>query len=223
MTESKREEILAALNILRYLNMKPNYSALSRQYGVSRQTIKKYDTGFTPSKVKKRASILDPHYDEIKEKLALPGATITGVFHYLANKYQNVGKRSNFDAYVRKHGLIVKRKSRARPRYETPFGEQLQFDFKEHITMYSKHGEIFNFHILSTTLGASRTHTFQYCKDKTYESVVESLIKSFQYYGGVPKTVLTDRMSAIVNTRRVSLKRRKQKVKSNQPTALLID
>ncbi len=197
---TREEKIKGELSILRCLNMKPNYSELSRKYGVSRQTISKYDKGFTKKGTRNRISKLEPYRDEIEEKLNLPGATITGVYKFFYSKDNAIGCRSNFDYYVRKHNLITKKKSVVHPRFETEPGKQLQFDFKEDISMISKHGEIFEFNILTTTLGFSRMHKYTYSKTRTREDVFRCLIEAFKYYGGVPETLLTDIMSSIVNT-----------------------
>ncbi|KGG80149.1 hypothetical protein Y919_07790 [Caloranaerobacter azorensis H53214] len=195
------EVIKAELNILRCLNMKPNYSDLARRYGVSRQTISKYDKGFERKETRKRKSKLDKYREEIEEKINLAGATITGVYKYFYSKDKTIGTRSNFDYYIRKHKLKSKNKSVVHPRYETNPGEQLQFDFKEDITMISKNGEIFKFNIFTTTLGYSRMHKFTYSKSKTKEDVFRCLIETFKYYGGIPKRLLTDNMSSIVNVK----------------------
>lgn len=194
------EKVKTDLLILRNLKMKPNYSELEKKYGISRQTIAKYDKGFEKKKTRNKASILDKYQEEITEKINLNGATITGVYKYFYNKDNKIGSRSNFDYYVRKHKLITKSKVQVHPRFETPFGKQLQFDFKEKIKMISKYGEIFEFNIFTTTLGASRAHKFTYSKTKTKEDVMRCLIESFKYYGGVTEELLTDNMSSIINT-----------------------
>ena len=67
--------------------------------------------------------------------------------------------------------------------------------------MVSKHGELFEFNVFSSTLGASRLHVFIYSKFKTRIDVQRCLIKTFEYIGGVPKELLTDNMSSIVDTK----------------------
>ena len=84
-------------------------------------------------------------------------------------------------------------------RYETEYGKQLQFDWKEDIKLISKHGEIFKFNIFSATLGASRLHVFIYSKTKTRLDVQRCLVKTFEYIQGVLEEILTDNMSSIVN------------------------
>ena len=65
---------------MKTINIKPNYSELSKIYKLDRRTIKKYNNGYSKSEVKRnRKSKLDKYYDEIKEKLGLPGITITGL------------------------------------------------------------------------------------------------------------------------------------------------
>ena len=196
-----KKEVETRLKILRCLNMKPNYSELSREYGVSRQTISKYDKGFKKRESKARGSRLDKYREEIREKVNLIGATITGVYKYFLSKDPEIGSRSNFDYYVRKHKLLEKKSICCHPRYETEPGHQLQVDFKEDIVMKSIKGEEFKFNIFTTTLGYSRMHKFTYSKSKTREDVIRCLIESFEYYGGVPKEVLTDNMSSIVDVK----------------------
>lgn len=66
--------------------------------------------------------------------------------------------------------------------------------------MISKYGELFEFNIFSATLGASRLHIFLYSKFKTRIDVQRCLVNTFEYIGGIPKELLTDNMSSIVNT-----------------------
>lgn len=67
--------------------------------------------------------------------------------------------------------------------------------------MISKHGELFEFNIFSSTLGASRLHVFLYSRNKTRIDVQRCLVKTFRYIGGVPEELLTDNMSSIVDTK----------------------
>lgn len=78
-------------------------------------------------------------------------------------------------------------------------GEQLQFDWKEDLKMISKHGELLEFNIFSTTLGYSRLHNFVYSKTKTRDDVERCLMTTFKYINGVPKQLLTDNMRSVVD------------------------
>lgn len=191
-----RQELL----VMETLNIKPNYSELARIYECDRRTVKKYNEGYTKENIKrKKPSKLDEHKENIKSKLELPGATINGTYQYF-KKNNDIGTYSNFYKYVKKEKLKPPKNNKAHLRFETEFGKQLQFDWKEDLQMISKHGEIFEFNIFSATLGASRLHVFLYSKNKTRIDVERCLVKTFEYIGGVTKEILTDNMSSIVNT-----------------------
>ena len=180
----KLEKIKQDVLIMKTLNVKPNYSELSRIYKIDRRTIEKYNNGYCRENTKIiRKSKLDNLKNEIKEKLELPGVTITGLYQYFS-KDSNIGTYSNFYKYINKHKLKSKKNNKAHLRFETDMGKQLQFDWKEDIKMISKHGEVFEFNILSSTLGSSRLHVFIYSKFKTRIDVQRSLIKTFEYILG---------------------------------------
>ena len=183
-------------------NIKPNYSELARLHKCDRRTVKKYNNGYECKPInRKKESKLDKYKDEIKNKLNLSGTTIKGVYQYFKDIDINIGNYSNFYKYAIKHELVSKNNNSFHPRYETDFGEQLQFDWKEDIKMINKYGEVFDFNIFTSTLSASRLHVFIYSKFKTRIDVQRCLIKTFQYIGGVTKETLTDNMSSIVNTK----------------------
>ena len=41
------EKLITQLRILKEMNLKPNYSALAREYGCDRRTVKKYNEGYS--------------------------------------------------------------------------------------------------------------------------------------------------------------------------------
>lgn len=197
----KVEKLKQELLIMKTLNIKPNYSELARIYKMDRRTITKYNNGYCRENIKIiRKSKLDDLKDEIKEKLELPGITITGLYQYFS-KNNDIGTYSNFYKYIKKHKLKPAKNNKVHLRFETDMGKQMQFDLKEDIRMISKHGEIIEFNILTSTLGASRLHVFIYSRSRTRIDVQRSLIKTFKYIGGLPDEVLTDNMSSIVNTK----------------------
>ena len=188
------------LEIMKTLGIKPNFSELERNFKINRHTIKKYYEGYEGKKeTRNRASKLDKYYDEIKSKINLVGITQKGLYEYLYEKDNKIGTYSNFKKYLTKHNLKPNKSQKVHLRYETDPGEQLQFDWKEDIRMISKHGEIFEFNVFSVTLGYSRMHNFVYSKTKTREDVERCLIATFKYFSGVPKSLLTDNMRAIVD------------------------
>lgn len=199
--KEKIEKLKQELLIMKSLKIKPNYAELSRLYKLDRRTIEKYNNGYSKENLKRnKKSKLDEIKDEIKEKLELPGITITGLYQYFKTE-KNIGTYSNFYKYIQKHELKPKKNNKAHLRFETNFGKQLQFDWKEGIQMLSRNGEIYEFNIFSATLGASRLHVFLYSKFKTRIDVQRCLVETFEYIGGVTKEILTDNMSSIVNTK----------------------
>ena len=65
--KKKIEKLKQELLIMKTLNIKPNYSELSRIYKLDRRTIEKYNNGYSKSEIKRnRKSKLDKYYDEIK-------------------------------------------------------------------------------------------------------------------------------------------------------------
>ena len=175
MNENKRKKeeekiikLKQKLLILKTLKMKVNYSELARIYELDRRTIKKYHDGYDGKrKVIKKRSSLDKYKEEIKEKLSLPGATINATYQYFKNKYNDFGTYSKLYKYVKKEKLKPNKTADVTLRFETPYGKQIQFDWKEDIKMISKHGELFKFNVFSATLGASRLHYYVYSKNKT--------------------------------------------------------
>ena len=195
------EKLLQEVTIYKMNYIKPNYSELARIHDCDRRTVKSYFGNNNNKERKKQISKLDKYKDEIQLKLSIPGVTASGLYHYLKDKYkdEDIGSASNLRAYILKNKLREKKKNEFHPRYETDFGKQMQFDWKENITLKNKNGEIFEFNVFSATLCASRFHVFIYSKNKTRIDVERCLINSFEIIGGLPEGLLTDNMSSIVN------------------------
>ena len=98
--KEKIEKIKQELLVMKTLNIKPNFSELSRIYKLDRRTIKRYNDGYSRENTKIiRKSKLDKFKDEIKEKLELPRVTITGLYQYF-RKVEDIGTYSNFYKYI---------------------------------------------------------------------------------------------------------------------------
>ena len=196
------EKLLQEVTIYKMSNIKPNYSELARIHDCDRRTIKEY---FKENKQikerKKEVSKLDKYKEEIQLKLSIPGVTVSGIYQYLKDKYKNedVGSASNLRAYILKNKLREKKNNEFHPRYETEYGKQMQFDWKENITLKNKQGELYTFNVFSAILCASRFHIFIYSKNKTRIDVERCLVNAFEIIGGMPEEILTDNMSSIVN------------------------
>ena len=205
------EKLIVQLRILKEMNLKPNYSALAREYGCDRRTVKKYNNGYTGGvKTRNKKSKLDTYYEIIKEKLQYKGIHIKSVYEFLVDKYslENIGTYSNFHKYVIKKQFLVNKNNTKTVRYETLPGKQAQVDWKEDMSLVSKNGEVFNFNVFSFKLGNSRYVYYEYRTEKTREDVFECLINAFKFIGGIPEEILFDNMASVIdiNTGKVNTK-----------------
>lgn len=195
--------ILGELRIYKGMNMKPNYSALQRKYGIDRHTIKKYyvNDGIKHKERKPKVSKYDKYEKEILEIMQEPEITIRALYQYLIDKYGELEfTYSGLKSFTLRKG--IKRKGRnieAHVRFETKPGEQLQVDWKEDIEMTSSLEEKFKFNIFGATLGYSRQHVFIYSKTRTTEDFLRCTIDTFNKLGGLPNHIKTDNMAAIVS------------------------
>jgi transposase len=90
----------------------------------------------------------------------------------------------------------AQRQSRATVRFETPPGRQLQSDWGEITTEIA--GVETKVCFMVNTLGYSRRFHF-WCTDRMdAEHTYEGLIRSFEYFGGVPEEVLVDNQKTAV-------------------------
>lgn len=195
------EALKTQLKILRLSNIKPNYSELARMYGLDRRTVKKYYDGYEGKPAhREKSSKLDKHYDLIKQKLSIRGANVRAVYEFiLSEKDPNIGTYSNFNKYIKSKGLKPVKTPKGHPRFETAPGIQAQVDWKEDVSIANKYGEIFTFQVFAYKLGNSRYTHFTYKLYKTRQDVFDCLIKSFKATGGVPREILFDNMSSIVD------------------------
>jgi len=102
------EDLIKQIEIIKEAGIKPNYSELSRMYGVDRRTVKKYFEGYEGRpKKRNKPSKLDKYYYEIKAMLLREGITIRAVYEKLKEEGLDVGTYSNFSKYVKRKGLYL--------------------------------------------------------------------------------------------------------------------
>ena len=193
--------LITQLRILRLSSIKPNFSELARLYDIDRRTIKKYYDGYEGKPVHhNKPSKLDEFYDIIALKLKIKGTNVMAVYQFLHDKYGNsIGSYSNFNKYVNRKGLKPKKTEKGHPRFETEPGIQAQVDWKEDVSIANRFGEVFTFQVFDYKLGYSRYPIFTYKLYKTRQDVFDCLIASFKATGGVPREILFDNMSSVVD------------------------
>lgn len=194
------ETLKIQLRLLKMSGIKPNFSELGREYGLDRRTVKKYYDGYEgkPGHHNK-SSRLDQYRSTIETKMSLKGATVMGVYEFMLDKDPNIGTYSNFVKYTRSRGIRPQKTQKGHPRYETEPGMQAQVDWKEDISIANCNGEVFRIQIFNYELGYSRYPVFTYRLFKTRQDVFDCLIASFRATGGVPREILFDNMSSVVD------------------------
>ena len=94
-----------------------------------------------------RAGSFDAHIEEVAAKAQLPGVTKKGIHEWLLHRYpgENLAGYNAFTQFMRKNGIAVGASGgpEPHPRFETPPGLQLQFDWKESVRMANRDGELF--------------------------------------------------------------------------------
>ncbi|MCR2820025.1 IS21 family transposase, partial [Lederbergia panacisoli] len=94
-------------------------------------------------------------------------------------------------------------------RFETPPAEQAQLDWKENIRYITKDGEIIYVNICVLLLSYSRFRTFHLSLSKSQSVLLSFLIESFEVFGGVPKTIVTDNMKTVMEEPRTEFSKGK--------------
>ncbi len=168
---------------------------IAEQLGVHPRTVRRaLDRGGPPAPRRgRRGSLLDPYRSQVDELLAEGVWNAVVIWRELqARGY--AGGLSLLRKYIHpKRGL---RPGRATVRFETPPGRQLQSDWAVQRTVVA--GEPTDVHFLVNTLGYSRRFHF-WCTDTAdAEHTYEGLIRSFEWFGGVPQEVLVDNQKATV-------------------------
>ena len=115
------------------------------------------------------------------------------IYHQLVEKGYR-GSRSLLRAYIQPKRAL--RQSRATTRFETGPGEQLQHDWGELSLVIN--GELCKVYISVNVLGYSRRFFVWAAPANDAEHTYESLIRSFEWFGGLAREVLVDNQKAAV-------------------------
>ena len=176
-------------------------SAIARQLGVDRKTVRTYIAkGLEPPAYKKRTpapAIVDPFEPYLRERLATyPGLTAVRLWREIkergfAGGYSVVRDRARDLRPIRAAGFEV--------RFETPPGEQAQVDFAQfNVEFADQPGVKRIVWLFSMVLGYSRLIWGRFVVHQDLQSVLRCHIAALEAIDGVPREILYDRMKTAV-------------------------
>ena len=183
-------------------DIKPNYAELAKRYGCDYRTVKRYYEEDEEAKTerKPRPSKLDGYRETIEAKAEIP-CTAAAIYHFI-RKQGFTGKYT----IVKKYCQTIKqeRMKKATIRFETNPGLQGQVDWKESMRLVSRQGEVFEINIFLIILGYSRLKYLELTLDRNQSTLLQAMVNSFRYYGGVPREILFDNMRTVVDQSRTA-------------------
>lgn len=188
--------------VKKYMNdgMKPNFTALARQYGCDYRTVKAaYEAAKHPQPVKQkrqlRPSKLDPYKGTIQAKLELQCSAYS-VFKFIEKQGYD-GSYSLVKQYCRTQRREKQKQATIRVTH-TP-GLAAQVDWKEDMTLVSRHGEVFRFNIFLYVLCYSRKKFITLTFDRHQNTLFQCMDDAFYHTGGVPREIWFDNMKTVVD------------------------
>ncbi|MCX4024613.1 IS21 family transposase [Endozoicomonas sp. SM1973] len=169
---------------------------IAKRVGCCERTVRRVlqQGGSPPSKSRKpKPSKLDPYKPTIDRLLQEDVWNAVVIFREIVALGYD-GSTSLLRAYITPKRPL--RKTKATVRFETPPGKQLQHDWGEIETLIA--GQVKKIYFSVNTLGYSRRFYFWATECMDAEHTLESLILSFQWFGGIPQEVLVDNQKALV-------------------------
>lgn len=172
--------------------------SIGKELGISKNTAKKYaasDTGQYQLKGRTRHSKLDPFKSTIDEMVQ------SGIFNCVViyERLQGLGYTGGITIikdYVK--NMRPPRNSPAVRRYETPPGKQAQMDWG--VTHYiDARGIVHKAPVFVMIMGSSRSKYVEFTKRCDFYSLLKCMVNAFEYFGGIPQMVLTDRMKTVID------------------------
>ena len=169
--------------------------AIARELGIARNTVRRYLRG-KPEAVPrpKRGSKLDVYQGQIHRWIYEDHLLNCETMYPRLQELGYTGSRSLLRAYV--HTLRPQNVGRVPVmRFETKPGEQMQYDWGEfHFEQEGKDRKIFGFIAI---LGYSRMRFVTFVKRCDAPTMIRCMIEAFDYFAGLPRAALTDRMKSV--------------------------
>jgi transposase len=142
-----------------------------------------------------RPSKLDPFKEQIRKWVMEDHCTNCEVIFVRLQKLGYTGGISILKEYVHPLRPVVAGHVPVQ-RYETKPGEQVQFDWGEFV--YEHEGKPHKFYGFTAILGYSPMRFVTFVKRCDTTTLIRCLMEAFEYFGGLTKTALTDRMKSVL-------------------------
>jgi transposase len=176
-------------------------SAIARQIGIDRKTVRAYIAkGLEPPAYKKRLSkqgMVSPFESYLRDRLtAFPGLTARRLFREIKER-----------GFTGGYSVVRDRVRDLRPaggagyevRFETPPGQQAQVDFARFEVEFTDEPSVRRIvWLFSMVLGYSRLIWARFVVHQDLQSVLRCHIAALEAIGGAPRTILYDRMKTAV-------------------------
>ena len=171
---------------------------IAQELSISRTTVRKYlnhPEAVIPKPRPPRPSKLDPFKDQITKWVTEDHCTNCEVIFERLQKQGYLGGISILKAFVHPLRPAVAGHAPVQ-RYETKPGEQLQFDWGEFV--YEEDGKTRKFYGFIAILGYSRMRFITFVKRCDTPTLIRCFMEACEYFGGLPKVALTDRMKSVL-------------------------
>jgi transposase len=217
----KRLVIMEILEIIRRYFDKQNISQISDVTGYDRKTIRRYINSVTEHGInsydkekilkvideikplgrpKKTEGILDKYLDEISFLINNKENPLKAksAYEVICQRHDLGGKASysSYKRFIRKNKIVIL-KDKTTCRFESDPGEFLQIDYAKVGRIYDpKAGKNKTAYAFIGTLSFSRHKYVEFVYSQNQQSFVQSHLKMFSYFGGVPGIILLDNLKA---------------------------
>ena len=198
---SMRKDVYERMRYFVLEKIRPNYSAVARQYDVDPRTVKaaylraQSDKTSVVRKRRSRRSKLDGYQDIIEDKYAA-GCSARSIYDFIVEK-GFTGKYTIVKDYCRRFRKAQTKK--ATIRVEHTIGLSAQVDWKEQVTMTDRNGVSHTFSIFLYVLPYSKFKFLKLTLDQKQDTLFKCLFEAFKSTGGIPKEIWFDNMSTVVD------------------------
>ncbi len=198
---SMRKDVYERMGYFVLEKIRPNYSAIARQYDVDPRTVKAAYVRAQSGEVavvrkrQKRRSKLDGYRDIIEDKYTA-GCSARSIYDFIVEK-GFTGKYTIVKDYCRRFRRTQAKK--ATIRVEHTIGLSAQVDWKERVTMTDRNGVPHTFSIFLYVLPYSKFKFLKLTLDQKQDTLFKCLFEAFKVTGGIPKEIWFDNMSTVID------------------------